>query len=720
LQKDLIGQYGIKTKDIKNHIPVTVKSKISSKRIIWLTAGHIYEQGDLKTSDLASTRYRVLHPAHALLSLGWKSEFINEQISQAMGGWGSAIPQRGDTLIISKVFTDFSLQLAKDAKARGATVIVDFCDNFLSHATRGPLQHALLELADKVVASTEALAQAIQQTHKRVNAVISDPVEFNKGAINFFPGKILKLLWFGHTVNIDTLAQFLPSLANYAETQPLTLNVVTTLPNGIKDLAKIAPPNLSVTYTPWSAQTTEEAISASDIVIIPTINSDIKKAKSPNRLMEPLWAGRMVVAGELPAYAPFANSAWVGKNLIEGVKWAIANPKQVTERIAIGQKIIEENFSIQAIANQWDTLLSSEKADSTSPLKTITKTELAILTTQKPNLPSIAIRLVEPFNLMDEYDAAIASTIDKNGVLKIDYQALLMRDLIIVQRDFPSHDTMPLLKKLKALNKKLAYETDDAFHLIPENHPKAFHRKKSNAINDFAKLVDVVTVSTQPLANEFSSLGKVKVIPNLLSRGLWTNEIYQLKENSRKSHPDDAIRIGLIGGANHQNDFAVLREVLTAISNKYKHVQWVAYGDGASDFLGSTLNSTEIEVIASNFDYSTHPNRLAQMGLDIALVPLLDDPFNQCKSNLKFLELGFLGVACVFSNLAAYKSTVIDGENGLLVNNIAESWINAIQQLIENPSLRKKISISAQKEIQANWMLTSQNSGWQEILSKLS
>jgi tetratricopeptide (TPR) repeat protein len=356
LQSDLIARYGNKIEG-KQTAASQSNSKASSKRLIWLTAGVIKNDGASKTSALASARYRVLAPAAELEKSGWHSEFVNEAYAQAMGGWGSNVPQKGDTVIISKVFTDFSVRLAQDAKNRGATVIVDFCDNFLAHPKRGLLQRELLALADTMVASTEVMSEAIQSLGYSVAAVISDPVGMPRGDIRFQPQQTLKLLWFGHAVNLDTLAKFLPQLTEFAQKQPFQLNVVTSLQSGAEDLNKIIPPELDVIYIPWSLEATQQAIQDCDAVIIPTLATDMKKAKSPNRLLEPLWAGRMVIAGYLPAYLPFGDSAWVGENLIEGLQWAIANPQEVTQRILQGQADIAQQFTQEAIGRAWRSVM---------------------------------------------------------------------------------------------------------------------------------------------------------------------------------------------------------------------------------------------------------------------------------------------------------------------------------------------------------------------------
>ena len=61
-------------------------------------------------------------------------------------------------------------------------------------------------------------------------------------------------------------------------------------------------------------------------------------------------------------------------------------------------------------------------------------------------------------------------------------------------------------------------------------------------------------------------------------------------------------------------------------------------------------------------DYAEFANYLVQQKCDIFIAPLLDNLFNRCKSQIKFLEYSVLGVAGVFSRLEPYKSVITDGE----------------------------------------------------------
>src|SRR5205085_7408808 len=70
---------------------------------------------------------------------------------------------------------------------------------------------------------------------------------------------------------------------------------------------------------PWSLEATWKALAECDLAWIPVVDSAQKAVKSPNRLLEALWAGRPVVADRIPAYEPYEDLMPIGRGLDTGV-----------------------------------------------------------------------------------------------------------------------------------------------------------------------------------------------------------------------------------------------------------------------------------------------------------------------------------------------------------------------------------------------------------------
>ncbi|MBP2316534.1 hypothetical protein [Azospirillum soli] len=54
-------------------------------------------------------------------------------------------------------------------------------------------------------------------------------------------------------------------------------------------------------------------------MIVPSTATGDKLAKSSNRVASTLWAGRLLVAFPLPSYQPFADSAVLADDLVDGI-----------------------------------------------------------------------------------------------------------------------------------------------------------------------------------------------------------------------------------------------------------------------------------------------------------------------------------------------------------------------------------------------------------------
>lgn len=227
-----------------------------------------------------------------------------------------------DTLIFAKPSPQELWEMAK-AKARGARVIVDFCDD---HFDWTHYQEAL-RLADDVTCPTEAMAKVIEE-HGKPALVIPDPYEYRELQPHC---KGTNLLWFGHAVNRDGLARVMPEIAEYP------LLVISNFPGSIT----------------WSERTVLQALANADIVILPKTDD----YKSPNRALEAIRQGCFVVAEPHPALNDIPG-IWIG-NIKEGIEWARWNLPLANDRTLAAQKYVRERYSPPTVGCAWRRLIQS-------------------------------------------------------------------------------------------------------------------------------------------------------------------------------------------------------------------------------------------------------------------------------------------------------------------------------------------------------------------------
>ena len=327
----------------------------STVKILFATMAALQDSPAGPTSSLASARYRVLLPATQLARKGHEVQIA----SLPPSGWSPEISEAiADVVVISKSFHTANEELAKVQRARGAQVIVDFCDDHFGHPQFGPHFRRLASLADQVIASTTTLADAIRTHTTRDSMVISDPVEGPRGLPRFSPRfPALSVVWFGHPSNLDSLAARAGEVIALSRSVPVRLSVVTApspeVASLLASLFAASAPRLVVEAVPWSLEATWRSFADCDIAWIPTINNDRKAAKSPNRLVEPLWAGRFVVADPMPAYQPFADVVPVGRDLTRSVLEALDDIPGTEHRIRAAQRRIAKHHSLFECGQQW-------------------------------------------------------------------------------------------------------------------------------------------------------------------------------------------------------------------------------------------------------------------------------------------------------------------------------------------------------------------------------
>jgi uncharacterized Rossmann fold enzyme len=247
------------------------------------------------------------------------------------GDWATLNDLTADTLIFAKPQASELMDMAR-AKARGAWVVVDFCDD---HFDWMHYQEAL-RLADAVTCSTTEMARRIKKLGRDAT-VIADPYEFPEMPPHYAG---INLLWFGHHVNRDSLQRILPDLEGYP------LRVVSNFEGAI----------------PWSKETMLEEFARADIVVIPTTAS----YKSANRAIEAIRQGCFVVAEPHPALEGFP--IYIG-NIKEGIEWT--KQQNMNKLISKAQKFVTAEFSPQILIDKWKsatkrpTTLDADKRNGT-------------------------------------------------------------------------------------------------------------------------------------------------------------------------------------------------------------------------------------------------------------------------------------------------------------------------------------------------------------------
>lgn len=229
-----------------------------------------------------------------------------------------------------------------------------------------------------------------------------------------------------------------------------------------------------------------------------------------------------------------------------------------------------------------------------------------------------------------------------------DLEIVSQVDLVLIQRDFPSHlqDYDQVLSTARALSKPIVYDLDDWLLELPENHPDRINHHYAGGLFPILRAIieaDVVTVSTSRLAERIHSLNtNILVLPNYIDEGLWN-----IPPRQAVVDPQMPLTIVYMGGDSHIPDFEPLVPMLLEILQTYgERIVYKSIGMQPVPALRALPN---VEFIPFQFMYSAYAEFVQKQRYDIAIAPLADNIFNHCKSSIKYLEYSALGIPGVFS-----------------------------------------------------------------------
>lgn len=292
-------------------------------------------------------------------------------------------------------------------------------------------------------------------------------------------------------------------------------------------------------------------------------------------------------------------------------------------------------------------------------------------------------RIIHPFQSMEremQIEGGLKDAIP--GLVDLER---LNPDTIVIQRAATKLASDIMHQYRTYCNAKIVVEYDDLLSHVPIKsiYKKDFSQKIIGGIRRCIEAADWVVVSTKPLADELHKYHHdVRVAANRLNPEWWGN----LQSQRRVSKK---IRIGWAGGSSHTGDLDILRPIIKELENK---VEWV--------FMGMKPEGVKCEFHAG-VPIEYYPQKTASLNLDLALVPLEFNQFNECKSNLRLLELGACGVPIICTDIEPYRGNLPVTR----VNNRFKDWMDAICMHLSDMDETERMGDKLREAVYQDWML---------------
>lgn len=221
------------------------------------------------------------------------------------------------------------------------------------------------------------------------------------------------------------------------------------------------------------------------------------------------------------------------------------------------------------------------------------------------------------------------------------------------------------------------------------------------------------TVSTPQLAANFAKkTHAIRVAPNLIDPADW-----DLPVNPDRG-ADPCLRV-LYGGADgHFGDLDPIRDGIRAAIEK-PPVPWRLICFGSMPFWLHDLSRAYPERVV-NLEwvpfFEGYPQAVAWGGFDAAIAPLAQHPFNECKSNIKWLEAAIQGIPLVCSNVGPYAA--IPAGAAVRVENTPVQWAAALRAILEDASYRQRVREDARAAVLEGFTLDRGMGVWQTVVSE--
>jgi glycosyltransferase involved in cell wall biosynthesis len=229
------------------------------------------------------------------------------------------------------------------------------------------------------------------------------------------------------------------------------------------------------------------------------------------------------------------------------------------------------------------------------------------------------------------------------------------------------------------------------------------------------RLAEATTVSTKKLTEIFEDkTHNIFYAPNCIDPVDWEN----LSVNPDREK-DDALYILYGGAAGHFGDLDEIKEGIQAVVKKPPvNIRLICFGALPAWLHELSRQYPDRVYTLPWIPFNLYPQVVAWGGFNLAIAPLAAHPFNDAKSNIKWLEAGIQRIPFFCSDIGPYKD--IPKECAIKVDNTPAQWAEGLRAVLQDPDLRKRLTDRAYENVQENWTIDRKGHLWHDIIERAS
>ena len=251
-----------------------------------------------------------------------------------------------------------------------------------------------------------------------------------------------------------------------------------------------------------------------------------------------------------------------------------------------------------------------------------------------------------------------------------------------------------LVNRLRKNSKVLIFEFDDMVTLKKTDEGTVKDSPtRDRRFRRTVRLSDAVTTTNEYLASVARRVGgdpeRVHVFPTVIDLARW--------EPRPPREVADAVTIGWAGSGPNLHSMDVLKAPLARLCRRYESLQ-------VKIVCEQSLAMDGVRIVHKPFAVKDEVDDVRSF--DIAVAPLIEDPWTRGKLSTKLLTYLAAGLPIVASDVNANRLYLKDGENGYLVGTLAQ-WEERLTKLIEDPALRRELGARARSSVERDFSIDS-------------
>lgn len=261
---------------------------------------------------------------------------------------------------------------------------------------------------------------------------------------------------------------------------------------------------------------------------------------------------------------------------------------------------------------------------------------------------------------------------------------------------------LEIIKNASVLGLKTIYDLDDWILDLPSYSVTSLNDDIMGNIIAMIREADYVTVSNDLLRDK---LKKIRPDSIIIKNGFDHAAIKYRPEVNKESESPILLFSNTDGVKLISYRKTFFEQIIQFMEN---------HPEAEIDFWGDKFPEMHKIPRLNNNGFEANPvykAKIRDRGYWFAIVPLggVEDPetllFNSCKSCIKYIDYGSLGIPGIFSNTPVYSDVIKNGETGFLVNNQDNYWIEVMENLYGSKELRHEIRTNAYSDCVNNYGL---------------